>query len=80
MRSGTISLRSKSIVDSIRDRIRQGDTKHEAETPSGWRYGGEDFTKLVDSLQVEIDKDLQNDGIHVNIPSYHFPVGSVLSL
>lgn len=35
--------------------------------------------KLVDSLQVEIDKELQDDGIHVSIPSYHCPGGSVLS-
>lgn len=72
MRSGT-----KTIVDSIRDQIRQRDTKHEVETPSGWRYGGDDFMKLVDSLQVEIDKELQDDGIHVSIPSSYGPVSAV---
>lgn len=67
MRLDPISHKSKAIVDSIRDAIRQGQTEHVMENLSGWRYGGEVFLKLVDSLQDQIKEELQGHGVQVNI-------------
>ena len=58
MRLEPISQKSKAIIDSIRDAIRQGQTEHMVENPSGWRYGGENFLKLVDLLQDAIKEEL----------------------
>lgn len=71
MRVETLSSNSKSIVDSIRDEISQGNTKRESRTASGWRYGGENFVNLVDSLKSEIEKELQQHDLHVNMSLGH---------
>lgn len=80
MRVETLSESSKSIVDSIRDEIRQGNTERESKTASGWRYGGEQFVILVDSLKSEIEKELQQHGLQVNMFLYHLFVSSLLIL
>ncbi|KAJ5790103.1 uncharacterized protein N7518_007114 [Penicillium psychrosexuale] len=70
MRLETLSNTSKSI----------GNTKRESKIASGWRHGGEEFVILVDSLKSEIEKDLQQHGLHVNMSLCHLFVGSPLIL
>lgn len=40
---------------------------HVMETPNGWRYGGDAFERMVDTLQEEIQAELNEHGFHVNI-------------
>lgn len=80
MRLEPISKNSKAIVDTMRDLIARGVTKHSNKTTSGWRYEGDDFTKSVDDLHKSLQTELQPQGFHVNEPlSFIFQTANQLS-
>lgn len=67
MRLETISQTPVYTLNSIRKQIQDGHTLRVMENPSGWRYGGEEFLKLVDTLQREITVELQEQDIKVSL-------------
>ena len=70
MQQQPISEKSKNIIDAMRALIGQGQTDHKKENETGWRYGGENFTKLVASLHQEMKQDLQKQDMHVSVALY----------
>lgn len=67
MRLHPISQKLKVSIDTIRDRITKGQTKHVMENSNGWRYGGDGFMELVGTLQEDIQAELKEHALHVNI-------------
>lgn len=69
----------KAIVNSMRSEIRQGNVKREGESGAFWRYGGNGFVALKNSLESELAKEIEPHGMQVNM-SCHSVVNSPLIL
>lgn len=50
---------SKQIVDTMRDYIKRGLTKQSNKTINGWRYEGDEFVRVVESLKESMQKALK---------------------